>query len=324
MRWQPLVSIIIPLYVISERFFKDFQKFSKLKYNNFEIIVVCDKNVSLLNIGEKVKLLLTHQTHTGPAEKRDLAIKIAEGEICAFIDDDAYPHPDWVKNAVKWFASPNIVAVGGPGLTPPEDLYWQKIGGLILMSYFGSGGLRSRFYPGGRYFVKDHPAYNLFVRTDVLKKVGGWGSTFYGGEDTFLCMKLIQYGDIISTEDVIVYHHRRSFPTAHLKQIAGVGFHRGYFFKRFPETSRKIIYLLPSILTIGFFSGTAVSIKEPNTFLIPFLSVFSIIFLLGFVSVLRYKADFMTAFIATIGIILTHIVYGFFFVKGLFTKYLNR
>ena len=69
MRRQPFVSIIIPLYVISERFFKDFQKFSKLKYNNFEIIVVCDKNVSLPNIERKVKLLLTHQAHTGPAEK---------------------------------------------------------------------------------------------------------------------------------------------------------------------------------------------------------------------------------------------------------------
>ena len=42
--------------------------------------------------------------------------------------------------------------------------------------------------------VDDYPAYNLFVRREALEHVGGWGTTFYGGEDTVLCLKLAEAG----------------------------------------------------------------------------------------------------------------------------------
>ena len=45
----------------------------------------------------------------------------AEGKYLAFIDDDAYPRKDWLKNAVKYFdSSRKIGIVGGPNLTPRE------------------------------------------------------------------------------------------------------------------------------------------------------------------------------------------------------------
>jgi cellulose synthase/poly-beta-1,6-N-acetylglucosamine synthase-like glycosyltransferase len=322
----PMVSIIIPLYVISDRFFEDFKKFEKLDYPNFEIIVVCDKKVDLPKLKKvPVAFLLTGHKQSGPAEKRDIALKKAKGEICAFIDDDAYPNPDWLKQAVGWMDAERIVAVGGPGVTPPENTYWQKIAGYIIESYLCSGGIQYRFYPGRfTFFVQDYPAYNLLVKTKILKKVGGYGSTFYGGEDTLLCLKLIQHGEILYDPRAIVYHHRREFPGQLLKQIAGVGLHRGYFFKKYPETSRSIFYLLPTALTVSFLFAIFLLIIYPTLFLLPFSFLFLLVILIGAVSVYNHKTSLVEAITASLGIVITHITYGVYFIKGLFTKKLLR
>lgn len=318
----PKVSIIIPLYVIEDRFFKDLKKFDKLNYPNYEIIIVCDKEVNIDN--PSIRFIKTGKKRTGPAEKRDIAIKASKGEICAFIDDDAYPNIDWINNAVKWFKNDNVVAVGGPGVTPKEDNFWQKVGGGIIESFFCSGGVQYRYVPTQKAFVFDYPAYNLFVRTKILRKVGGYDCNFYGGEDTFLCLKLIKYGDIIYDPNVVVNHHRRAFPLQHLKQIGNVGIHRGYFFKKFPETSRVLFYLLPTLMTIGLFSCILLSVLYTSIFLPITLLVFVFFWLLGAWSVLRRGYPLRIAIISGIGIIVTHINYGINFIIGTLTPYLNR
>lgn len=315
------VSIIIPLYDIQKRFFQDFLNYDLLDYSDYEVLVVCDKKVELPRLKNcKVSLIVTNKKKTGPAEKRDIAIKRATGEICAFVDDDAYPDKDWIKNAIHWFIDEKVIAVGGPGVTPPEDDFWQKVGGGIVESYFCSGGVQYRYFPTKRCFVEDYPAYNLFVRKNTLEKVGGYGCNFYGGEDTFLCLKLIRYGCILYEPESIVYHHRRSFPLKHLKQISNVATHRGYFFKKYPETSRMLFYLLPTFLTVGLIGSLILSVLFSSLFL-PFSLLLLLFFwLLGSYSVLRHKSLFLLSILAGFGIILTHIVYGVFFIKGLTVK----
>ncbi len=320
----PMVTIIIPLYAISERFFEDFKKFELIDYPRFEIIVVCDKKVQLPKLKKiPVTLLLTKQKKTGPAEKRDLALKKAKGMICAFIDDDAYPDPDWLKNAARDFQKEDIAAIGGPGLTPPEDTYWEQLTGHVYSSFFCGGLAQYRFVKGKRQYVDDYPAYNLLVRTDVLKKVGGYGSYFYGGEDTFLCLKLIQSGHkILYDPKVVVYHHRRALFVPYLKQIANVGLHRGYFAKKFPETSRKFFYFIPSLLSVSFF--VLLFISFINTLVAVIFFGFLLLFLLlAFLSVVK-QTSFFNAIIVSIGIMLTHLAYGLYFIKGLGISKLDR
>ena len=321
MKVSPKVSIIIPLYVVVDRFFSDLQKFVKLNYSNYEILIVCDKKVNI-NI-PKTRLILTGQKRTGPAEKRDLGLKYAKGEICAFIDDDAYPDPNWLRNAVKEFKNPDIAAIGGPGLTPPEDGFWEQITGLVYRSYFCGGPTQHRFVKAKKGFVTDYPAYNLLVRTNILRKIGGYGSYFYGGEDTFLCLKIIREGyKILYDPEVAVYHHRRPLLFGYLKQIANVGMHRGYFAKKFPETSRQIGYFIPSVLFIGFWSGMIISIYNPAIRLMYTLTTASL-FILGMLSVIR-KTNLVNALLVSIGIFLTHICYGAYFIIGLVKKDLKK
>lgn len=172
-------------------------------------------------------------------------------------------------------------------------------------------------------FVVDYPAYNLIVRKDVLQKVGGYGTHFYGGEDTFLCLKLIKGGHrILYDPEVVVYHHRRALFHPYLKQISNIGMHRGYFAKRFPETSRTLNYFIPSILSVGFLLGAILSFYNLTIayFYISFLLLF---ILLGVASVIR-NTTLKDALIASVGIILTHLAYGLFFIKGLLVYELKR
>ncbi len=321
MNKNPKVSIIIPLYIDSPRFFEDLKKFRKLNYDNYEILVVSDKKVEIDE--PKVKVILTGKKRTGPAEKRDIALTKANGELCAFIDDDAYPEKNWLKNALIHFQHPQIAAVGGPGVTPEEDGYLEQLTGLTYESFFCGGHARHRFIPESMRFVVDFPAYNLIVKKNVLKEIGGYGSHFYGGEDTFLCLKIIKKGyKILYDPKVIVYHHRRKLFMPYLKQIANIGKHRGYFAKKYPVTSRSLSYVLPSILTLGFLCGGILSIFYLNIFYVYF-SLLLIFYLLAVFSVIK-KTSLKSSLIVGLAIIVTHVSYGTQFVVGFFTKRLVR
>ncbi len=321
MKKHPKVSIIIPLYVISPRFFKDLKKFQELNYPNYEIIVVSDKKVEIKD--PKVKFILTGKKRTGPAEKRDIAIEKAGGQICAFIDDDAYPKKDWLKNAIIHFQHPQIAAVGGPGVTPKEDGYWEQMTGLVYSSFFCGGHAQHRFVQRPAQLVADFPAYNLLVRRKVLKSIGGYGTHFYGGEDTFLCLKIIKEGyKIMYDPKVVVYHHRRPLFVPYLNQIANIGKHRGYFARCFPETSRSLSYMTPSLLALGFFGGLVLSLFFPILRLFYFAAL-ALFFLLAGASVIR-KTSLVNALIVAAAIITTHLVYGINFIKGFLTRNLVR
>ena len=110
----------------------------------------------------------------------------AKGEILAFLDDDAYPVKDWLKNAVKNFSDPQVAAVGGPAVTPEEDSDLQKTSGLIYSSVLVSGNFTYRYIPGKRQEVEDYPSCNFLVRKSVMQELGGFNTNFWPGEDTKL------------------------------------------------------------------------------------------------------------------------------------------
>jgi GT2 family glycosyltransferase len=261
---------------------------------------------------------------TSPAEKRDLAIKEAGGQICAFIDDDAYPHRDWLKNAVTYFDDDTIGAVGGPGLTPQEDSYMMRAGGLCYESIIGSASNQYRFVKKPRRDVDDYPAYNLLIRKSVLEAIGGFGTTFYGGEDTKLCADIVRLGKkIVYTPNVVTYHHRRPLFWQHLRQVANVGLHRGYFTKVLPETSRRLVYFLPSLLALdaGMFLVALVALPELKAvFAFPLL----IVLVGAFADCLWRSKKLAMAALSSVGIVLMLIVYGISFMRGRATKELKR
>lgn len=318
MKAEPRVSIIIPFYHKRERYLYELlEHVGRLNYSNYEVIIV--SNVELkMEPSSNIRVVVTDALSQG--EKFDIGINASTGDICALVGDDTYPRPDWLERAVKYFRDPEVVAVGGPGLTPPHDSVMQHASGLVYSSLMGGGFAAFRYSAKRERLSDDLPATNLLVRREALLQIGGVSVAFRSGEDTFLCFKLSRLGKkMIYAPDVVVFHHRRPLFSPHAHQVMNAAIHRGYFAKRFGGNSRRIGYFLPSL---GIFSGsvlflTAMFIPQVLTLALAIATIYVI----GvFLSALAVAKQVRLAFLVSLGIILTHFIYGLGFLRGLLLK----
>lgn len=293
--------------------------YQSLQYNDFEILIFPDVNST--EIFPKTRIIPTGKR--GPAEKRDLAIKYAKGEIFAFIDDDAYPRRDWLTNAVRHFKNNEIAAVGGPAVTAPDDDIWQKASGEVYASRIGGGSFTYRHIPQKMREVDDYPSVNLIIRRNIFEQLGGFDSLYYPGEDTKLCLDITKKLNkkILYDPEVLVWHHRRSLFIPHLKQISNYGIHRGFFAKKFPETSLRIGYFIPTFFTSFFLTAPLGYFYKPYGLVFGTITITYILLL--FSSVIRLKNPIL-AFLTSLGIFSTHLTYGICFVVGFCKKRLIR
>jgi len=315
MNKEPFVSIIIPVSRWNNNLKECIQYCIQLDYPDYEIIVLPDEPFKYHETS-RVEVLPTGCL--GPAAKRNIGIREARGEIIAFIDDDTYPANGWLRNAVNDFLTEDIAAVGGPAVTPEGDGSLQQASGLVYSSLMGGGGCRYRYLPMKRRYIDDYPSCNFIVKKDILNKIGGFRTNFWPGEDTVLCMDIVKklHKKIIYDPEVLIYHHRRPLFKGHLKQVTAYALHRGYFVKRFPMTSFRLGYFLPSLFLLFLVSGWIINI----------LFYFELILLyLGLVFVSAVKPKMRGLKILTFfGIIATHVAYGIWFIKGLLSRKLQE
>ncbi|NTW13965.1 MAG: glycosyltransferase [Candidatus Moranbacteria bacterium] len=314
-------SFIIPVKEINDYVREAVPNVLNISRDDYEILIYPDETNG--ETWPKTKQIATG--HCGPATKRTKAIGDASGEILIFIDDDAYPEKNFIDMLERDFVDPKVLAVGGPAITPADDSFWQKVSGAVYLSVL-SGGYPERYAPiGDRRTVDDWPSVNFSMRKEIFSELGGFASEFWPGEDTKLCLDLVKKypGSIIYDPKLIVYHHRRSGLLRHLKQVGGYGLHRGFFAKKYPETSFRLKYFIPSaflsFVIIGgiwsLFSKTAATI-----YLIGWV-LYGMALIKAFYDIFRHEKNILIAFNAIYAIFLTHIVYGYKFIKGfVFTK----
>lgn len=346
------VSIIVPVKYINAYIHEAIPYHLNLDYEDFELIIFPDRvregdlacedsKLELELLGEDgglkefslaghANVRIIESGEVGPAEKRDLAFKYATGDIFAFTDDDAYPRADWLKNAVAGLDDESVGAIGGPAVTAMNDDIFRIGSGKVYESFLCSGGYTYRYIPGAWREDDDIPSVNLIVKREVFEEVKGYDSTFYPGEDTKLCMDIVNTGKkLIYNPEVLVYHHRRSLFKGHLKQVTNYAKHRGYFAKKLPQTSLRPAYFIPTLFTLGVFIGPIVCYFVPVLWYV-YLGVIGIYLLLALWSLksclkagsIMYRIGLLLLSLA--GIIATHIGYGICFVRGLLSKELLR
>ncbi len=334
------VSIIIAVKTWAKNLEECVGKCLELDYSSFEIIILPDKSfIKRVPHSEKVPYKIIPTGPVSPADKRDMALEYASGEILAFIDDDAYPAKDWLKNAIENFKDDMVAAVGGPAVTPPEDSFAQIASGIIYSCSIVSGNFTYRYIPKKKRKIDDYPSCNLLVRKSIMLELGGFDTNFWPGEDTKLCLDITKKlgKKIIYDPSVLVYHHRRPLFIAHLGQIAGYALHRGYFVKRYPETSLKIAYFAPTILLCGIIAGAIVSFSSAEIRTAYFLSMLLYLALAAIAasrsisglpketgSSLTLRGKIVLMAMVFTGITLSHLYYGFYFLIGLLSPRLKE
>ncbi len=313
------VSIIIAVGVPGHYIKECIEYCLELDYPDFEIIVLPDEAWEAP--AEGIRVIPTGRVR--PAEKRDRGVEEASGEIVAIIDDDAYPVSDWLSNAVRHFDDPAVAAVGGPGMTPPGDSLKQRISGWIYDSPLVSGSYTYRYRPGRMRDVDDYPTSSLILRKSDFLEAGGFDTGYWPGEDTILCLKLThELGKrIVYAPDVRVYHHRREIFRPHLKQIKSYALHRGFFAKKFPETSLKAVYFVPGLFALFTFFGW-MTVWAAKGLFAGWLSVMGLYAALVLIFSLRTPNPLGIAGVFA-GTFFTHIVYGVWFIIGLLSSELR-
>lgn len=333
---RPLVSIIIPLKKINDYIKEETEYILEQIYSNFELIILPDKysdeeiNIELFK-DSRIKIIETGEFP--PAVKRAIGTEHSKGSILAFLDDDTYPEKDWLLNALRAMESVKINALGGPAVSSSKDNFSKQISGLIYSSSLMSGKHKARYIPDKVQYVNDYPSCNFIITRELYYRVGGFKSEYYPGEDTILCNNIIKANEkILYTPEALVYHHRRDLFFGHFKQLKGYAWHRGYFVKRFGGNSLSLPYFIPSVFLIyTIFMPFALYFDLPKILNICFTDINKNIFsallmlphslyilclILGWISTLSIVKGFCKA----VGIFLSHLTYGIFFIKGLIRK----
>ncbi len=314
-------SIIIPVKSINDYVRETVPYIQALTGFEWELFIIPNK-IENNEWQEDDRISILESGRVGPADKRDLGAQQASGDILVFLDDDSYPESNILEVASKQFNNQQVVAVGGPGVTPPTDGFWQRVSGAVFLSKF-TGGAPERYIPVGQVReVDDWPSVNLMVRKDTFLSVGGFDSKFWPGEDTALCLKLKKTGQkLIYEPSMIVWHHRRAGFLAHIKQVGAYGLHRGFFAKKYPQTSFKLKYFIPSIFVlfamVSVFYLFLPNLAQNATFF--GWIIYTISLVIGAFEIAKHEKSLVV--IASLFFVLpTHFYYGINFIYGYLFK----
>jgi len=314
-------SIIIPVKAINDYVRETVPYIQRLSNPNWELFIFPNEDCSNEWPGDP-RISIAPSGHVGPADKRDMGAKLVSGDVLVFLDDDSYPEPNLLDVAAKHFADPEVIAIGGPGITPPNDSFWQRVSGAVFLSRFTGGAPERYVSVGGVRPVDDWPSVNLMVRRKVFLDVGGFDCRYWPGEDTKLCLKLVKTGKkLLYVPDLIVWHHRRAGFLAHLKQIGGYGLHRGYFARRYPETSFRLKYFVPTAFT-AFVAlsplGAVLPTPLPTIFVLAWAFYITVL-LAGLKNIVKHET-WGVSLAALLYVPSSHFYYGIQFVRGYFKQ----
>ena len=313
----PKFSIVIPVKEVNDYVRETVPYIQSLDLNDWELIIV-PNNADQNEWEDDKRVSLIPSGRVGPADKRDQAARIAKGKILVFLDDDSYPKSDLLSIATTYFDDDSVSAIGGPAITPESDSYWQKVSGAVFLSKFTGGNPERYISVGKQKPIDDWPSVNLMVRRKDFLEVNGFDSPYWPGEDTHFCHKLTKKNrKILYAPNLIVFHHRRSGFGRHLKQVGAYGIHRGYFARHMPETSLKIRYLLPSVLTVMVLLAPILLFTAIKIYVYLGLASYSVVVLMGAIDISK-KSSARVALGALLYIVPTHLFYGSRFLMGYF------
>lgn len=185
-----------------------------------ELIVVAGSRVELPP-DPRIRLVVVEDRN--PAVRRNRAAAEARGAYLAFIDDDATARADWLERAASFLdENRGVLAVGGPDPAPFGSTFAELVSDTLLAARFIGSGVAAHESRKGVFHVTsphDVALVNLVVRRSAFEAAGGFDPSIgYIGEDTALVEALMKQGRVVYHDAVVVFHKRRAFPIAYIRQ----------------------------------------------------------------------------------------------------------
>jgi glycosyltransferase involved in cell wall biosynthesis len=212
------VSVLVPTYRRPALLVQCLDGLARQTLTAHEVLVVVrrDDSESRASIANRSDLPLREVVvdRPGVVAARNAGLDIAAGDIVAFIDDDAIPHPDWLARLVEHYADPAVGAVGGRDQIYHGDVLdtgplFRRVGILtwygrfISMHHLGQGPARDVDFLKGVNMSFDRRR-NPDVRVDECLR--GQGAQVY--EETTVCLQIRQRGQrVVYDPEIVVDHH---------------------------------------------------------------------------------------------------------------------
>jgi len=229
LRW-PRISVVLCSYNGARTIADCLDGLARLDYPDYEVIVVDDgSRDATAAIAGRYNVALIRTPKGGLARARNAGLAAASGEIVAYIDDDAYPDPHWLRYLAATFMSTHHAGVGGPNIAPPGD-------GWIAECVARA--------PGGPQHVllsdeeAEHiPGCNMAFRRTCLEAIGGFDPQFRtAGDDVDVCWRLQERGWTLGFQPAaLVWHHRRNSARTYWTQQIGYGRAEAMLERKWPE-----------------------------------------------------------------------------------------
>ena len=226
----PRVSVVVCTYNGSRTIRDCLDGASRLAYPDYEVIVVDDgSSDATAVIARQYDCRLIQTENRGLASARNSGLAAATGDIIAYLDDDAYPDPDWLTYLAATFLRTGYAGVGGPNIAPPGD---GPIAECVARA------------PGGPVHVlvtdreAEHiPGCNMAFRKSCLDAIGGFDPQFRtAGDDVDVCWRLQERGWTLGFHPAaMVWHHRRNSVRAYWRQQIGYGRAEAMLERKWPE-----------------------------------------------------------------------------------------
>ena len=201
--YEPLISIITPIYNTPKEFFIEYiDSIKNQTYSNWEICLAdaSDKELDYIKeiIGNNAKIKYKKlEQNKGISENSNEAINMATGEFIALIDHDDVIAPNALFEIVESLNQNHEIDF----IYSDEDKF--------------EGNLENRFYPFFKPdFSPDFLRSNNYIchlsciRAELIKEIGGFRKEFDGAQDYDLFLRISEKTNQILHIPKILYHWR--------------------------------------------------------------------------------------------------------------------
>ena len=256
-----------------------------------------------------------------PSVQRNAALRAARGELVYFLDDDSVPPPGNLLRAVKSFADDRVKMVGGPNLCPDDAPLLEQVFALVLASWLAFGPSRARYSPVGAMRPageKELILCNLAARRADLLELGGFNELLYPNEENALMDELQKRGgQLIYDPGFIVHRRPRRSLKSFCKMLLTYGRGRAEQFRVNP-TPGSILNFVPPLFCV-YLAALAGTLPFFGAIMLAPLALYALAVILQTLALLPL-GGLGKSFAALPFIVLTHVLYGLGFWRGLFTR----
>ena len=162
--------------------------------------------------------IIAHKENLGFGENSNNAVRSTTGDLVVLLNNDIYPHPDYIKNSLKHFDDPKVFGVGFAELGHEN---WARI-------YWSDGYLQ---HEPGTDVSKTHISAwvsggSSIIRKDIFLKLGGFDLIYepFYSEDLDLGLRAWKSGYTLLWEPTSIVEHKHEstmskFPKRNLEYV---------------------------------------------------------------------------------------------------------